>query len=187
LVSNTPFGLASGARGVHHQGIINLGDFIPTFVGRTALTLFFDEFCAVGMDDYHFNFPMYLSQGEIQPLDLIRRNENNTGVAMLDDISELRGLCQQIDRGHAKTTVHDADEQPAGLVAIGHQQGDLVPLRGTSIAQHAGEPTRVALQLAKAHGHSRFGSNQIRLGRTNIRLVIDVAAYRALHSYASFS
>jgi hypothetical protein len=176
-------GLAGGARGVHHQRGIFLARAVRHRGARLRRR---QEFGGIDVAHDHARRLRQPCRGLLQAFDLVGRDEHDPGVAVLQHVGELRRLGQQVERRDAVAAVHRADEQAAGLVAVGHQQRHFRAGANALAGQPGGQAQRSRPQFAEAHHPPGFRRDQVGRIGANRRLMFDQCPDRAQHAYLPY-
>ena len=96
-----------------------------------------------------------------QPRLELRAGEDELCVRMVEDVFELRALRQQIERHYCVPAVHDADQQPPGLVTVVQHQGDLVACGKAACREKSFEPARSGGELPVRQHRAGFRRDEI--------------------------
>ena len=87
---------------------------------------------------------------------LCRRSEQDLAVAMIERIGEAGARASQVERRHHEAADHGAEKKRGGLIAVRHQERDLVPGAQSARLQLGRERSRLAQQAGVAENPARF-------------------------------
>ncbi len=173
-------GLAGRARGVHEQGQrigarrrrhrVNLG-----LAGQRG---------GIGIDDQHVDAPFDTGEQRPHALLPIRCHAHQLSVRVIEHVTHLLGLRQQVDRVHAPAAVERTEQQPDRLQAVAHDQRDVGARREAARRQQRADVAARLREGAEVEALAGVRRDEVGRARSRRGLCVDERADR-LHLSAA--